>query len=118
MRLAITPWTDASSPESPPANGDWLRLSPPHLRPRHRQSSLLEHARTFLDRATPHHRCAGRGASKAESHSQATRTQTQFLLRRRKFMSCRTCCCKKLSLIFALLALVVLAAPALAPVSY
>jgi len=29
-------------------------------------------------------------------------------------MSCRTCCCKKLSLIFALLALVVLAAPAFA----
>ncbi len=79
MRLPITPWTDASSPRSLPANCDWLKVSPSHLRPSHRQSRLLEHARTFLDRATPNHKFASRVASKTESHSQATTMpKTQF----------------------------------------
>ena len=72
MRLPITPWTDASSPRSLPANCDRLNFSPSHLSPSHRQSSLLEHARTFLDRATPNHKFAGRVPSKTGSHSQAT----------------------------------------------
>jgi len=75
MRLPITPWTDASSPGSSPADVVGLKISPSHLSPRHRQSSLLAHARIFLDRATPNHKFAGRVASKAESHSQATTNQ-------------------------------------------
>ena len=75
MRLPITPWTDASSPGSTPADGDWLKISPSHLSHRHSQSSRLERARTFLDRATPNHKFTGRVASKAESHSQATTNQ-------------------------------------------
>ena len=66
MRLPITPWTDASSPGSPPANCDWLRLGPPHLRSRHRQSSLLGHARTSPESCTPNNRFVGGVAAKAE----------------------------------------------------
>jgi hypothetical protein len=33
MRLPITPWTGASSPGSPPADGDRLDVSPSHRRP-------------------------------------------------------------------------------------
>jgi len=72
MRLPITPWTDASSSRSLPANCDWLKVGPSHLSPSHSQSSLSEHDRIFLDRATPNHKFASRVASKTERHSQAT----------------------------------------------
>jgi hypothetical protein len=72
MRLPITPWADASSPGSSPADVVGLKVSPSHLSPRHSLSSRLAHARSFLDRATPNHKFAGRVASKTESHSQAT----------------------------------------------
>jgi hypothetical protein len=79
MRLPITPGTDTSPPRSLPANCDWFKVSPSHLSPSHRQSSLLEHARTSLDRATPNRKSASRVASKTESHSQATTVpKTQF----------------------------------------
>jgi hypothetical protein len=76
MRLPITPWTDTSSPRSLPVNCDWLKVSPSHLNPSHSQSNLLEHARTFRDRATPNRKFASRVASKTESHSQATANQS------------------------------------------
>lgn len=52
--LPINPWTDASSPESPPADTGGLKLSPSH-----RQSSLLARAHAFLDRATGNDSFAG-----------------------------------------------------------
>ena len=72
IRLPITPWTDPSPPRSLPANCDWLKVSPSHLHPSHRQSNLLEHARASRDRATPNRKFASRVPSKTESHSQAT----------------------------------------------
>jgi len=53
MRLPITPWTDASSGRSLPANCDWLKVSPSYLRPGHRQSSPSEHAWSYLDPQRP-----------------------------------------------------------------
>jgi hypothetical protein len=76
IRLPITPGTNASPPRSLPANCDWLKVSPSHLSPSHRQSSLLEHDRTFLDRATPNRKFASRVAARTENHSQATTNQS------------------------------------------
>lgn len=79
MRLPITPGTDPSPPRSLPANCDWLKVSPSHLSPSHRQSSLLEHDPTSPNRATPNRKFASRVPSKTESHSQAiTVPKTQF----------------------------------------
>src|SRR5207302_9292541 len=56
--------------------------------------------------------CPQGGSKSGVTHGQ--HEPKPVLLRRRKIMSCRTNCCKTFSLIFALLAMAVLAAPAFA----